>query len=168
MPRSSYRSHLRGAAPLPKAEYLALTQSVAELATIGRNLDQIARVLNQGGSGAVARPARGRRHAEGRGRAPGSFQGIAPCQCAILDSRGCGVSIAVGIGWRRRGAIRLRLPSYGTHLALQRLDHRVDSVFFRQALPSLALIGGLHYDFLAWEGRREEQHESATATTFLS
>jgi Bacterial mobilisation protein (MobC) len=43
------RSHLRGAAPLPKAEYLALRQSIAELATIGRNLNQIARVLNEGG-----------------------------------------------------------------------------------------------------------------------
>jgi hypothetical protein len=54
MPSATYassvlRSHLLSAAPLPKAEYLALTQSVAELSAIGRNLNQIARALNQGG-----------------------------------------------------------------------------------------------------------------------
>ncbi len=42
------RSHLRGLAPLPKAELLALKRSVAELSAIGRNLNQIARVANQG------------------------------------------------------------------------------------------------------------------------
>jgi len=42
------RSHLRGVAPIPKAEYLALKQSVVELTAIGRNLNQIARVANQG------------------------------------------------------------------------------------------------------------------------
>ena len=42
------RSHLRGGAPLPKAEFLALRQSVLELTAIGRNLNQIARALNQG------------------------------------------------------------------------------------------------------------------------
>ncbi len=42
------RSHLRGAAPLPKAEYLALKQSVLELTAMGRNLNQIARAMNQG------------------------------------------------------------------------------------------------------------------------
>jgi hypothetical protein len=43
------RSHLRGAAPLPKAEYVALMQSIEGLAAVGRNLNQIARSLNQGG-----------------------------------------------------------------------------------------------------------------------
>lgn len=43
------RSHLRGLNPLPKAEYAALKESVSELAAIGRNLNQIARVMNQGG-----------------------------------------------------------------------------------------------------------------------
>jgi Bacterial mobilisation protein (MobC) len=47
------RSHLRGAAPLPKAEYLALRQSVLELTAMGRNLNQIARALNQGGRPAL-------------------------------------------------------------------------------------------------------------------
>ena len=42
------RSHLRGVAPLPKKEYLALKQSVAELSMIGRNLNQIARAANFG------------------------------------------------------------------------------------------------------------------------
>ena len=42
------RSHLRGLAPLPKPELLALRRSVAELSAIGRNLNQIARVANQG------------------------------------------------------------------------------------------------------------------------
>jgi hypothetical protein len=54
MPSATYassvlRSHLLGAAPLPKAEYLALTRSVAELSAIGRNLNQIARAINEGG-----------------------------------------------------------------------------------------------------------------------
>jgi hypothetical protein len=43
------RSHLRGAAPLPKAEYVALRETIDQLAAVGRNLNQIARVLNQGG-----------------------------------------------------------------------------------------------------------------------
>ena len=43
------RSHLRGLAPLPKAELLAVKRSVAELSSIARNLNQIARVANQGG-----------------------------------------------------------------------------------------------------------------------
>jgi hypothetical protein len=42
------RTHLRGRAPLPRAEYLALRESVLELRAIGRNLNQIARTLNQG------------------------------------------------------------------------------------------------------------------------
>jgi hypothetical protein len=47
------RSHLRGGTPLPKAEYLALNHLVTELAAIGRNLNQIARALNQGGRPAM-------------------------------------------------------------------------------------------------------------------
>ena len=43
------RSHLSGAAPLPKAEYRALLQSVHELTAIGRNLNQIARAINLSG-----------------------------------------------------------------------------------------------------------------------
>jgi predicted DNA binding CopG/RHH family protein len=46
---SALRSHLLGAAPLPKAEYVALRQAIAELGAIGRNLNQIARAINQGG-----------------------------------------------------------------------------------------------------------------------
>jgi hypothetical protein len=42
------RSHLRQAAPLPKAEYTLLKQSVEQLAAVGRNLNQIARAMNQG------------------------------------------------------------------------------------------------------------------------
>ena len=54
MPSATYvsvlvRSHLRNLAPLPKEELLALRRSVAELGTIGRNLNQIARAVNQGG-----------------------------------------------------------------------------------------------------------------------
>lgn len=54
MPSATYvsllvRSHLRGVAPLPKTEYLALRASVAELGAIGRNLNQIARSINGGG-----------------------------------------------------------------------------------------------------------------------
>ena len=47
------RSHLRGLVPLPKAELIALKCSVAELGAIGRNLNQIARVANQGGRAAA-------------------------------------------------------------------------------------------------------------------
>ena len=42
------RSHLRGIAPVPREELLALKRSVAELGVIGRNLNQIARAANQG------------------------------------------------------------------------------------------------------------------------
>jgi hypothetical protein len=40
------RAHLSGNAPIPRAEYLALRESVHELTAIGRNLNQIARALN--------------------------------------------------------------------------------------------------------------------------
>jgi transposase len=43
------RSHLRTLAPLPKEEFSALKRSVAELGTIGRNLNQIAKAANQSG-----------------------------------------------------------------------------------------------------------------------
>jgi hypothetical protein len=43
------RSHLRSLAPLPKEEFLALKRSIGELAAIGRNINQIAKVANQGG-----------------------------------------------------------------------------------------------------------------------
>jgi hypothetical protein len=43
------RSHLRALAPLPEAEYLALKAVVAELGSIGRDLNQVARAANQGG-----------------------------------------------------------------------------------------------------------------------
>jgi hypothetical protein len=54
MPSATYiaslvRAHLLGAAPLPTAEYLAIKQAVAELSALGRNLNQIARAMNQGG-----------------------------------------------------------------------------------------------------------------------
>jgi predicted DNA binding CopG/RHH family protein len=54
MPAATYvslllRTHLHGLAPLPKAEYAALKESVSELSAIGRNLNQIARIMNEGG-----------------------------------------------------------------------------------------------------------------------
>lgn len=54
MPSATYvavlvRSHLRKLSPLPVAELDALKGSIAELGAIGRNLNQIARVLNAGG-----------------------------------------------------------------------------------------------------------------------
>lgn len=42
------RSHLRSLAPLPEKEYLALRSSIAELAAIGRNINQIAHAANGG------------------------------------------------------------------------------------------------------------------------
>lgn len=52
LPTSTYvsylvRSHLRGQVPLPTAELHALKRSVAEVAAIGRNINQIARAVNQ-------------------------------------------------------------------------------------------------------------------------
>jgi len=52
MPSATYvsllvRSHLRGIAPLPKEELLALKHGIAELRAVGRNLIQIAKALNQ-------------------------------------------------------------------------------------------------------------------------
>lgn len=43
------RSHLRALTPLPKYEFLALKRSIGELAAIGRNINQIARAVNEGG-----------------------------------------------------------------------------------------------------------------------
>jgi predicted HicB family RNase H-like nuclease len=54
MPSATYiaclvRAHFLDAAPAPKAEYVAVKQAVTELSAIGRNLNQIARAMNQGG-----------------------------------------------------------------------------------------------------------------------
>jgi hypothetical protein len=43
------RSHLRSLTPLPKEEFLALKRCIGELASIGRNINQIARAVNEGG-----------------------------------------------------------------------------------------------------------------------
>jgi hypothetical protein len=43
------RSHLRQLAPLPKDELRALKRSIAELGSIGRNINQIAKVVTGGG-----------------------------------------------------------------------------------------------------------------------
>ena len=61
MPAATYlavlaRSHLRHLAPIPETERKAFERGVAELSAIGRNLNQIARHLNQGG--ALAGPRR--------------------------------------------------------------------------------------------------------------
>ena len=42
------RAHLRSPSPLPKGELLALKRSIAELASIGRNINEFARVANEG------------------------------------------------------------------------------------------------------------------------
>jgi predicted DNA binding CopG/RHH family protein len=42
------RAHLRGLAPLPKAELIALKRTVSELGDLGRTLNQIARAANKG------------------------------------------------------------------------------------------------------------------------
>lgn len=43
------RSHLRQLTPLPKDELLSLKSCIGELASIGRNINQIARAVNEGG-----------------------------------------------------------------------------------------------------------------------
>ena len=52
MPSATYvslllRAHLRGVAPLPKEELLALRHSIAQLRAVGHNLNQMAKALNQ-------------------------------------------------------------------------------------------------------------------------
>jgi hypothetical protein len=42
------RAHLRSLAPLPKGELMALKRAVGELGAVGRNLNQIARAVNEG------------------------------------------------------------------------------------------------------------------------
>jgi hypothetical protein len=42
------RGHLRRLTPLPKDELLALKRSIGELTSIGRNINQIAKALNEG------------------------------------------------------------------------------------------------------------------------
>jgi hypothetical protein len=56
MPAATYvsvpvRAHLRCLAPLPKAELLGLKRAVAELGSVGRNLNQIARAAQRGERG---------------------------------------------------------------------------------------------------------------------
>ena len=53
MPPATYvsvltRAHLRSLAPLPQEELRALKHTLAELGSIGRNLNQITRAANQG------------------------------------------------------------------------------------------------------------------------
>jgi hypothetical protein len=43
------RAHLRALTPLPKEELLALKRSIGELASLGRNINQIAKAANEGG-----------------------------------------------------------------------------------------------------------------------
>ena len=49
------RAHLRCLTPLPKDELVAFRRSIAELGAIGRNLNQIARTVQRGGSAAGPR-----------------------------------------------------------------------------------------------------------------
>jgi hypothetical protein len=42
------RAHLRALTPLPKEELLALKRSIGEIASIGRNINQIAKAANEG------------------------------------------------------------------------------------------------------------------------
>jgi hypothetical protein len=54
MPAATYvsvlvRAHLRSLTPLPKDELLALKRSITELAAIGRNINQMAKVANEAG-----------------------------------------------------------------------------------------------------------------------
>ena len=58
MPSATYvsllvRAHLRGVAPLPTEELLALKHAITEVRAVGRNLNQIAKALNQGARDSV-------------------------------------------------------------------------------------------------------------------
>lgn len=50
------RSHLRQLAPLPREELATLKRSIAELGSIGRNLNQLAKMTHQ--TGRVTGPGR--------------------------------------------------------------------------------------------------------------
>jgi hypothetical protein len=61
MPTSTYvaalvRAHLRMLAPLPREELGALKRSIAELGSLGRNLNQLARIAHQ--TGRITGPGR--------------------------------------------------------------------------------------------------------------
>lgn len=49
------RSHLRSLTPIPADELGALKESISELRAIGKNLNQMAKVLNKGGSAVPGR-----------------------------------------------------------------------------------------------------------------
>jgi hypothetical protein len=66
------RSHLRQLTPLPKDELLALKRSIAELGSIGRNINQIARAVSGGG--------------EGPGSLRGEFWGMLKICSALRDN----------------------------------------------------------------------------------
>ena len=94
MPAATYvavlvRSHLRNLAPLPKQELLALKSAVAELGAIGRNLNQIARAINQGQR--VAGPGRDELRAmlQVGGSAAGSREGVAGGERKELGPGAC-------------------------------------------------------------------------------
>lgn len=60
MPSATYvaalvRSHLRRVTPLPKDELRALKRCIAELAALGRNLNEVARAVHQGSPAALGR-----------------------------------------------------------------------------------------------------------------
>jgi len=61
MPAATYvsvlvRRHLRDATPLPTRELNLLNQAIAELSSVGRNLNQIAKAANQSGLAVGPRP----------------------------------------------------------------------------------------------------------------
>lgn len=47
------RSHVRGATPLPRAEYLALKESLQKLAALGQTLAEIRRAITEGSKSAL-------------------------------------------------------------------------------------------------------------------
>ena len=79
------RAHLRNLSPLPKAELLALKQSVAEVGAIGRHLNQLTRLAHQG----MAGPTRGfARDPEGVRGGAQSHEGLGQGQCAFMEDWG--------------------------------------------------------------------------------
>lgn len=47
------RAHVQGRVPLPRAEYAALRQCILELTAIGRNLDEIVKIIDEGGKAPI-------------------------------------------------------------------------------------------------------------------
>ena len=81
------RAHLHRLAPLPREELLAVKRAVSELASIGRNLNQIAHAANRGERAIGAEPGGPKGNAEGLRGSQGPRPGPSCSQSPLMGSR---------------------------------------------------------------------------------